>query len=201
MTFEVRLYTFPFPDILVLRLALLIRALDIAISLFGLILFSPVLCLVFLVLYFSQGSAIFTQERLGLNGKSFVIIKFRTMAEGTISIATHLSNHSDVTPIGHILRRLKFDELPQLLNVLIGDMSLVGPRPGLANQRDLTIERSKRGVYSVKPGITGLAQVSGIDMSEPKLLAKTDARMIKEMSVLSYFKYILLTVFRLKGSS
>jgi O-antigen biosynthesis protein WbqP len=180
---------------------LLIRALDIAISLFGLIIFSPLLGLILLVLYFSQGSAIFTQERLGLNGKSFVIIKFRTMAEGTISIATHLSNHSDVTPIGHILRRLKFDELPQLLNVLIGDMSLVGPRPGLASQRDLTIERSKLGVYSVKPGITGLAQVSGIDMSTPNLLAKTDARMIKEMSVVGYFKYIFVTVFRPQGSS
>ena len=119
---------------------MLIRALDVVISLFGLIISFPLLCFILLILYFSQGSAFFTQERIGLNGKSFVIIKFRTMAEGTISIATHLSNHSGVTPIGHVLRRLKFDELPQLLNVLIGDMSLVGPRPGLASQRELTIE-------------------------------------------------------------
>ena len=179
---------------------MLIRALDITLSVVGLIIFCPLICLILLLLYFFQGSALFTQERLGLNGKSFVIIKFRTMAEGTISIATHLSNHSDVTPIGRVLRRLKFDELPQLLNVLIGDMSLVGPRPGLASQRELTIERSKRGVYSVKPGITGLAQVSGVDMSTPTLLAKTDARMIKEMSVLNYFKYIFVTVFRSQGS-
>jgi len=84
--------------------------------------------------------------------------------------------------------------LPQLLNVLKGDMSLVGPRPNLSNQGELIKLREVLGVYSVRPGITGLAQVKGIDMSSPQLLAKIDAEMISTMSVVNYFKYIFLTV-------
>ena len=87
------------------------------------------------------------------------------------------------------------DELPQLWNVLVGDMSLVGPRPNLFNQKELINERDLRGVYSVRPGITGLAQINKIDMSTSKLLAETDARMIQELNVMSYFMYILLTLF------
>ena len=92
------------------------------------------------------------------------------------------------------MRRTKLDELPQLWNVLRGDMSLVGPRPNLLNQEELIRERDQRKVYSVRPGITGLAQVNEIDMSTPELLAETDARMIADMSVANYFKYILQTV-------
>jgi lipopolysaccharide/colanic/teichoic acid biosynthesis glycosyltransferase len=93
------------------------------------------------------------------------------------------------------LRKFKIDELPQLWNVLIGDMSLVGPRPCLPNQKRLIIERKKRGIYKVKPGITGLAQVFGINMSGPVLLAKTDLKMIKQMNLFYYFYYIFKTVF------
>ena len=92
------------------------------------------------------------------------------------------------------LRRTKLDELPQLWNVLLGDMSLVGPRPGLFNQNELTAARSAQGVFAARPGITGLAQVNGIDMSTPELLAKTDAQMLRELSVTNYFRFIVLTV-------
>ncbi len=102
---------------------------------------------------------------------------------------------SSITPFGSFLRKSKLDELPQLWNVFVGDMSLVGPRPNLYNQDDLIKERNSRGVYSVRPGITGLAQINKIDMSTPQLLAETDAMMIQELNAIVYFKYILLTVF------
>jgi lipopolysaccharide/colanic/teichoic acid biosynthesis glycosyltransferase len=108
--------------------------------------------------------------------------------------ATHLVHNSMITPFGYFLRSTKLDEIPQLLNVLLGDMSLVGPRPCLLNQRKLISERQKRGIYKVKPGITGLAQVSGINMSRPLLLAKTDLKMIKQMNLFYYFYYIFKTV-------
>lgn len=167
---------------------------DITLSLFGLFVFSPLMFIIMLVLYLFQGSVFFNQERLGLNGKPFLIIKFRTMFEGTISVATHLSKCTDVTPIGHILRRTKLDEMPQLWNVLKGEMSLVGPRPGLPSQGTLTEARALQDVYSVRPGITGLAQIKGIDMSTPELLAQTDAQMVAKMSLMNYFRLIFLTV-------
>ena len=111
------------------------------------------------------------------------------------SIATHLADGSKITPFGSFLRKSKLDEIPQLWNVFVGDMSLVGPRPNLLNQEELFHERDSRGVYSVRPGITGLAQINKIDMSTPQLLAETDAKMIQELNILRYFKYILLTVF------
>jgi lipopolysaccharide/colanic/teichoic acid biosynthesis glycosyltransferase len=96
--------------------------------------------------------------------------------------------------LGALLRRTKLDELPQLWNVLLGDMSLVGPRPGLFNQHELTAARDAQGVFAARPGITGLAQVNGIDMSTPELLAKTDAQMLRELDVVNYFRFIVLTV-------
>ena len=107
---------------------------------------------------------------------------------------THLNDLNSVTPFGSFLRSFKLDEIPQLWNVLRGDMSLVGPRPCLPNQYYLINERRARGVFSVKPGITGLAQISSIDMSTPKKLAKMDADMIRNFNIKSYFKYILLTI-------
>jgi len=99
--------------------------------------------------------------------------------------------------LGNFLRRTKIDEIPQLLNVLFGDMSLVGPRPCLYNQKKLISERKKRGVFKVRPGITGLAQISGINMKTPTLLAKTDQKMIKNMSLYNYFYYIFKTIFKI----
>jgi O-antigen biosynthesis protein WbqP len=110
------------------------------------------------------------------------------------SVATDLVSASFITPFGSFLRKSKLDELPQLWNVFVGDMSLVGPRPNLFNQEVLIHERDSRGVYSVRPGITGLAQINEIDMSTPILLAETDAKMIKELNIHGYFKYIFLTL-------
>jgi lipopolysaccharide/colanic/teichoic acid biosynthesis glycosyltransferase len=156
--------------------------------------FLPFFILIFLIGLFDTGSPIFIQKRVGRNMKPFGLLKFRTMKIDTISVSTHLVNKSAITPFGKFLRKSKLDELLQLWNVLKGDMSLVGPRPNLYNQEDIIIERHKRGVYNVRPGITGLSQISKIDMSIPETLAISDADMIKDLSVLSYFKYIFLTI-------
>ena len=155
---------------------------------------APVLLLLTVIGLFDTGSPIFRQVRVGREQKPFTLVKFRTMKVDTVSVATHLASSSSITPFGHFLRKTKLDELPQLWNVLKGEMSLVGPRPGLFNQQELTAERAKRGVYAVRPGITGLAQVSEIDMSTPVLLAETDQKMIQSLTVGDYFKYIFMTV-------
>lgn len=172
----------------------MIRFLDVLFSLLGLLLGFPILLAIYLIGLFDTGSPVFRQERIGQNKKPFMLVKFRTMAVNTASVASHLASSSSITPLGRFLRKTKLDELPQLWNVLKGEMSLVGPRPGLFNQEELTHERSIRGVFDVRPGITGLAQVSDIDMSTPRLLAETDRKMIKGLTVSSYFKYIFLTV-------
>ena len=173
----------------------MIRFFDILFSLFGLVLLSPVLIVVVIIGYFDTGSPIFCQKRVGKGKQPFRLMKFRSMYVNAPSVATHLASASSITPFGSFLRKSKLDELPQLWNVFVGDMSLVGPRPNLFNQVQLINERDSRGVYSVLPGITGLAQINKIDMSIPKLLAETDAKMLKELNTLGYFKYILLTLF------
>lgn len=172
----------------------MLRLFDLLFSLFGLIVGFPVLLLIFIVGLFDTGSPVFTQERVGRNKKLFTLVKFRTMKVDTASVASHLASSTSITKMGRFLRKTKLDELPQLWNVFKGEMSLVGPRPGLFNQEELTKERDERGVYNVRPGITGLAQVNEIDMSTPKLLAETDKQMIDTLNLSSYFKYILLTV-------
>lgn len=172
----------------------MLRLFDIILSVLGLFFASPLMLSIVLVGLFDTGLPIFSQERLGGNQVLFKMYKFRTMSPDTISIATHLASPNAVTPFGRFLRRTKLDELPQLWNVIKGDMSLVGPRPGLSSQLVLANARDQLGVFSVRPGITGLAQISDIDMSNPELLAKTDARMIAEMSLYNYFRYIALTV-------
>lgn len=172
----------------------MIRVLDFVFSLLGLVVGSPVLLILTVIGLFDTGSPIFRQVRVGRYQQPFTLIKFRTMKVDTASVATHLANSAAITSFGHFLRKTKLDELPQLWNVLKGEMSLVGPRPGLFNQAELTEERAKRGVYDVRPGITGLAQVSEIDMSTPSLLAETDQKMIQSLTVADYFKYIFMTV-------
>ncbi len=172
----------------------MIRCLDIFFSLLGLVLGAPVLLLLLVIGFFDTGSPLFRQERVGRHLKPFTLVKFRTMSVDTASVATHLASASSVTPFGRFLRRTKLDELPQLWNVLKGEMSLVGPRPGLFNQAELTEARSSKGVFNVRPGITGLAQVNGIDMSTPEHLAEVDADMIRDLSIANYFRFIVLTV-------
>jgi lipopolysaccharide/colanic/teichoic acid biosynthesis glycosyltransferase len=171
-----------------------IRFFDLLFSTLGLMLGSPVLLGLTLIGLFDTGSPLFRQQRVGRHKKPFTLVKFRTMKPDTASVASHLADASSITPFGRFLRCTKLDELPQLWNVLKGEMSLVGPRPCLFNQEELINERASRGVLDVRPGITGLAQVNDIDMSTPKLLAETDARMLASLTVGAYFRYIFQTV-------
>lgn len=170
------------------------RLIDFLAAFLGLLFLWPILFIVTIIGLFDTGSPIFVQERVGRNKKPFKLIKFRTMSVETKSVASHLASNTSITKLGYFLRKTKIDELPQLINVLIGEMSLVGPRPNLFNQEELIAERDTLGVYNVLPGITGLAQVQNIDMSTPVLLAKTDKQMIDNLTLKNYFKYILMTV-------
>jgi lipopolysaccharide/colanic/teichoic acid biosynthesis glycosyltransferase len=170
------------------------RFYDILFSLFGLILLFPLFFILTVIGLIDTGSPFFVQERVGKNKKPFYLIKFRSMYLKTESVPTHLANSNSITRYGSFLRRTKLDELPQLLNVIIGNMSLVGPRPNLLNQFELIKERENLGVYNVRPGITGLAQINKIDMSIPLILAQTDYNMIVNFSSINYFIYIFKTI-------
>jgi O-antigen biosynthesis protein WbqP len=172
----------------------MLRLLDLIFSVVGLVFGAPVLLAIYLLGLFDTGSPLFRQERVGRDQRPFILVKFRTMRPDTASVASHLADASAITRLGVFLRRTKLDELPQLWNVLKGEMSFVGPRPCLFNQTELIAERHSRGVFEARPGITGLAQVNSIDMSTPKLLAETDARMLQSLDLSSYFKYIFMTV-------
>ena len=172
----------------------MIRFLDFLFAAVGMLVLSPLFLLVLILGWIDTRSPLFRQERVGKNQRSFTLVKFRTMRADTASVASHLADASAITSFGRFLRRTKLDELPQLWNVLCGEMSLVGPRPCLFNQQDLIAARATRGVFDARPGITGLAQIQGIDMSTPELLAKTDAEMLRQMSLFNYFRYIFLTI-------
>ncbi|NJM32230.1 MAG: sugar transferase [Limnobacter sp.] len=169
------------------------RSLDLLFSLLGLLLLLPLLVLLFVLGLADTGSPLFRQVRVGRGQRPFTLVKFRTMRPNTASVATHLADARAITSFGGFLRRTKLDELPQLWNVLKGDMSLVGPRPCLPSQTAVIAQRAQRRVFEVRPGITGLAQINGIDMSTPELLAHTDAQLIKTLSVRTYLRFILLT--------
>ena len=131
----------------------------------------------------SPGPPLFRQQRVGRGGGLFNLPKLRTMALGTPSLGSHEVPRGSITRVGRFLRRTKIDELPQVWSVLIGDMSFVGPRPCLPTQQELITERQSRGVFEVRPGITGWAQIAGIDMSTPQLLAELDASYIATRSL------------------
>jgi len=169
------------------------RFFDILLALVGLFAGLPLFAILLLLGFFDTGSPIFRQVRVGRFQRPFTLLKFRTMRPDTASVATHLADASAITSLGRFLRRTKLDELPQLWNVLKGDMSLVGPRPCLLSQEELVAERASLGVFNVRPGITGLAQIKGIDMSTPRLLAEIDAEMIRSLSLRNYFRYVFLT--------
>ncbi|HEY6631027.1 MAG TPA: sugar transferase [Rhizobiaceae bacterium] len=143
----------------------------------------------------SPGPVLFAQPRVGRHEKPFLCLKLRTMYKGTVSLPTHEVGGQAVTKAGRVLRRLKLDELPQLWNVIKGEMSLVGPRPCLPTQKELIEHRRAHGVYELRPGITGLAQVEGIDMSDPKRCAEKDAEYLRSRSVAADVRIMVRTLF------
>ena len=171
----------------------MLRVIDLFLSAVGLLVASPLFVVLTIAGWFDTGSPLFRQARVGRHKKPFTLVKFRTMKPDTAHVATHLADASAVTAFGAFLRRTKLDELPQLWNVLKGEMSLVGPRPCLFSQEELIDARERLGVFGARPGITGLAQVHEIDMSTPGLLAETDARMLNSMGVKDYLGYLLMT--------
>jgi len=137
--------------------------------------------------------AIFIQERVGFQKKIFHLFKLRTMKKNTLQAGTHDVDHSQVLKCGKIIRKFKLDEFLQLINVLKGDINLVGPRPSLENQTELVLQRNNYGIYSIKPGITGLSQVCGYDMSDPKKLAYVDSIYLRHQSFILDFKILIST--------
>lgn len=166
----------------------------------ALVLLSPVLAAIALgVRRSSPGPAIFAQQRVGRGERVFTCYKFRTMALAAPEGASHEVGEAWVTPLGRRLRRHKLDELPQLWNVVKGDMSLVGPRPCLPSQRELIEARRAAGVFAVRPGITGSAQLAGIDMSRPQQLAEADRLYVERRSFWLDIALLLATL-RGKGA-
>lgn len=173
------------------------RAFDLVVAAVMLVASAPVLLVAMLAIRVSSpGPALFSQIRVGQGGAPFLCHKMRTMHRGTPSLPTHEAPVRSVTAVGRTLRRTKIDELPQLWNVLKGEMSLVGPRPCLPTQTELVEYRRALGVLSALPGITGLAQIRGIDMSDPKLCAETDAEYLRTASFGLDLRILLGTIYR-----
>ncbi|MER9652425.1 sugar transferase [Mesorhizobium sp. M0152] len=170
---------------------------DVAGATLLLVVTSPVLLLAVLAVRASSpGPVIFSQTRVGRGGVLFRCHKLRTMYQGTPSLPSHEAPANAVTSVGKLLRKFKLDELPQFWNVLKGEMSLVGPRPCLPTQTELIECRERLGVSAALPGITGLAQIKGIDMSNPQLLAETDAAYLKAASFWLDLRILVGTLYR-----
>ena len=174
------------------------RFFDIILSLVAIIVFSWLLIIIAIAIVVEdKGNILFKQKRIGKNKKEYYIYKFRTMKVSTPKdVPTHLLDNPDsyITKIGGFLRKTSLDELPQLFNILKGDMSIVGPRPALWNQFDLIDLRDKNGSNSVRPGLTGWAQVNGRDELPIDVKAGFDGEYIKKMSIVFDIKIILMTV-------
>lgn len=157
------------------------RPIDLAVSLPAVLVAFP-LCALLLVLIRleSPGSPLFVQQRVGRNQRGFTMLKLRTMRQGTVHAASHEVGAASITRLGAVLRKLKLDELPQLWNVLTGDMALIGPRPCLPSQTELIGERDRKGLFVLRPGITGPAQIAGVDMSDPARLAEVEAEYFEQ---------------------
>jgi len=174
------------------------RVIDFLLALIGLIVLSPVyLILAILIKCDSKGPVLFKQKRVKEGKAHFNILKFRTMYIDTPkNMPTHMLQNPDayITKTGKILRRLSLDELPQIVNILTGDMSIIGPRPALWNQYDLIEERDKYGANDVKPGLTGLAQISGRDELPIEVKAKLDGEYVEKMSFMFDVKLFFGTI-------
>lgn len=170
------------------------RGIDLAFGLFVIIFLGWILLVIWLLVKLtSPGPGIFMQERIGLHGDTFTCYKFRTMHHGTRQAGTHEISSVQITPIGRFLRASKLDELPQVANILKNEISLIGPRPCLPSQEELIRRRSAAKILSLKPGISGYAQIRGIDMSDPKRLVASEAEYLKLRSLVLDFKIALLT--------
>ena len=176
------------------------RIIDFILAFIFLILLSPFFILIALIIKVtSEGPVFFKQKRIGKNKREFYILKFRTMRTDTPKdMPTHLLNNPEtyITSIGKILRKTSLDELPQLINILKGEMSFVGPRPALWNQYDLITERDKYGANDVYPGLTGWAQINGRDELPIKVKAKLDGEYVEKLSFWMDVKCFFLTVIR-----
>ncbi len=171
------------------------RVMDLVLSAAGLVAFAPFAPLVMLAIMIeSPGTPIFAQTRVGRHGRPFTIYKFRTMHPETPWVATHDMPPGAVLKVGRLLRKFKIDEVPQLVNVLLGQMSLVGPRPCLLTQTELIEARRQAGVLEALPGITGLAQINGVDMSNPGELARMDAAYLESRSLWLDITIMLRTI-------
>ena len=174
------------------------RIIDIILSLGGIVVLSPVLIITAMIIKFtSPGPILFKQQRVGKDNVNFYIYKFRSMRIDTPKdVPTHLLSNPDqyITPIGKFMRKTSLDELPQLFNILKGEMSVIGPRPSLPNQYDLNELRDKNGASSIKPGLTGLAQISGRDELEIDVKAALDGEYVQKMSFLFDCKCFLGTI-------
>lgn len=166
----------------------------------ALLLLSPLIILIMLIVFFEDGlPVIFIQKRLGINKQVMDLYKIRTMKNSTPNVGTHEINESSLLASGNLLRITKIDELPQIINFIKGEISIVGPRPGLPNQFELNKFRESFGIFQISPGITGLSQVLGYDMSNPELLARIDRLYIEKKTVkldLMIFISTFLSFFR-----
>lgn len=173
------------------------RMMDVILSIIGLfIFFIPFIVIFFLIKFSSKGDVIYWSERIGQNNKIFKMPKFRTMRIDTPSIATHLLKKPEewITPIGKILRKYSLDEIPQLWSIILGKMSVVGPRPALYNQDDLINLRKKYNVDTLVPGLTGLAQIRGRDDLSIEDKVKVDREYLEKCSLIMDLNIILITI-------
>lgn len=174
------------------------RILDFLISLIAIVIISPLLLILAIIIKVSSpGPVLFKQERMGKDNKRFKIYKFRSMRTDTPKdVPTHMLENPDqyITRIGKFMRKTSLDELPQLFNILKGEMAMIGPRPSLPNQYDLNALRDKNGASSIKPGLTGLAQISGRDELEIEVKANLDGEYVKRMSFLFDCKCFIGTI-------
>lgn len=153
-------------------------------ALLGLILLTPLLLISIFFIFIEDGFPVFfIQKRLGINKKVFNLYKIRSMYKDAPNLGTHEVSNVHYLKVGSILRKLKIDELPQVVNYLKGDINLIGPRPGLPNQYELTKYRDENNIFAIVPGISGLSQILGFDMSNPRLLAKVDLLYIRDKSI------------------
>jgi len=171
------------------------RLIDITASIGVIIILSWILIIIALIIKLQDGGAVFfIQKRIGKNKKEFSILKFRSMPVNTANVSSDQSNLIKITPFGKFIRRTNMDELPQLFNILKGDMSLIGPRPSLPNQIELIELRSVNGSYNCRPGLTGLAQVNSYDYMSVKEKANFDGIYSKNISFISDLKIVLQTL-------